>query len=110
MKKLLFIVLAVFMSACSSSDDNGCNDKSALVGKWELTKQEGYEISGENKEEWNKSDDFDATYVFNCDNTGKYTYYEHSDEEYSYHRCFGAFCQRSKRLRERKNAGKKKIQ
>lgn len=83
MKKLLFIVLAVFMSACSSSDDNGCNDKSALVGKWELTKQEGYEISGENKEEWNKSDDFDATYVFNCDNTGKYTCYEHSDEEYS---------------------------
>ena len=32
-----------------------------------------------------------------------------SDEEYSYHRCFGAFCQRSKRLRERKNAGKKKF-
>ena len=33
---------------------------------------------------WNtKSDDFDATYVFNCDNTGKYTCYEHFDEEYS---------------------------
>lgn len=80
MKKLLFITLAIFISACSASDDNGCNDKSGLVGTWELTNEEGYETSGEYKEEWKtKSNDFDATYVFNCDNTGKYTYYEHFD-------------------------------
>ena len=80
MKKLLFIALTIFISACSASDDNGCNDKSGLVGTWELTNEEGYETSGEYRDEWNtKSDDFDATYVFNCDNTGKYTFYEHFD-------------------------------
>lgn len=43
-----------------------------------MVKEQGYEISGEYKEEWDaKSDDFDAIYVFRKDNTGTYTTYEY---------------------------------
>lgn len=94
MKKLFFLALPLLlMAACSKNSDNTGNDtdkntpqeKSSLVGTWELIRQEGYESVDENRNEWSeKSADFDATYVFNEDNTGKYTYFEHfNGEEYS---------------------------
>lgn len=94
MKKLFFLALPLLlMAACNKSSDNSGNntdnntpqEKSSLVGTWELIRQEGYESVDENRNEWSeKSADFDATYLFNEDNTGKYTYYEHfNGEEYS---------------------------
>lgn len=94
MKKLFFLALPLLlMAACSKSSDNTGNntdnntpqEKISLVGTWELIRQEGYESVDENRNEWSeKSADFDATYVFNENNTGKYTYFEHfNGEEYS---------------------------
>lgn len=95
MKKWFFLALPLLlMAACNKNSDNAGNDpdnnppqeKSTLVGTWELIRQEGYEsIDGNRHNEWSeKSADFDATYLFNEDNTGKYTYFEHfNGEEYS---------------------------
>lgn len=78
MKKLLFIAFAILISSCSKSDENDGISNIFADTTWELVKEQGYEISGEYKEEWDaKSDDFDAVYVFGKDNTGTYTAYEY---------------------------------
>ena len=78
MKKLLFVVFAIFISSCSKSDGNDGIPSIFTDTRWELVKEQGYEVSGEYREEWDvKSDDFDAVYVFRKDNTGTYTTYEY---------------------------------
>lgn len=80
MKKLLLFTCALFLLACDDSEDCPCKYKTGISGTWELTRQEGYEISEGSRNEWSeKSADFDATYLFNCDHSGSYTYYEHFD-------------------------------
>lgn len=78
MKKLLFVVFAIFISSCSKSDGNDGIPSIFTDTRWELVKEQGYEVSGEYRDEWDvKSDDFDAVYVFRKDNTGTYTTYEY---------------------------------
>lgn len=80
MKKLLFAAFAFFAAACSESDKNDTAPNVFADTAWELVKEEGYEVSGEFRDEWNaKPDDFDAVYFFGKDRTGTYTTCEYFD-------------------------------
>lgn len=86
MKKLFIIAstLAV-LGACTNSNTGSGNPEGDgqipfADTTWELIQEEGYEISGEFREDWQtKSPDFGATYTFRSDHTGTYTTYEHID-------------------------------
>ena len=81
--KRLFITLisCCLLCSCSENNDNeGFKDTSGLVGTWELTKKEGYEIDGNNRRDWTDKDaDYSVTYVFDCGNTGKFKYFDGSN-------------------------------
>lgn len=73
MKKLLVISISLFLFACNDSDYEGDNQSVFSETTWALTKEEGYEISADQRQEWSeKPADFDATYVFRKDNAGEY--------------------------------------
>ena len=86
MKRVIIVLVsAALFVGCNPKDDNDDAITIAdIIGSWTLTHEEGYEVYGDEREDWSRNAGWLSVYTFNSDNTGIHNYNDGHPGEWSF--------------------------